>query len=173
MPTNFPSSVDSFTTKTDGVSDVLAADTNNLQDAMVAVQNRIGTSSSGSVVNTGATQTITGVKTFSAAPVFSAGITFSGGASQSGAATFGVSQTWQNLTASRSLNTTYTNSTGGPLLVWVSMDYGDLMLYVGSNLVWFFGNGGSARAMMIVPAGQTYSATAAAGRTFDNWYELR
>ena len=42
MATSFPGAIDSYTTKTDGVTDVLAADTNNLQDAMVAVQNRIG-----------------------------------------------------------------------------------------------------------------------------------
>jgi len=45
MPTNYPGALDSYTNKVDGVTDVLAADTNNLQDAMVAVQTRIGVTS--------------------------------------------------------------------------------------------------------------------------------
>lgn len=43
MPTSYPGGLDSYTNKVDGVTDVLAADTNNLQDAMVAVQTRVGT----------------------------------------------------------------------------------------------------------------------------------
>ena len=43
MPTAYPASIDSYSTKLDGVSDVLAADINNLQDAVVALQNRVGT----------------------------------------------------------------------------------------------------------------------------------
>jgi hypothetical protein len=64
MPTSFPGAVDSYTTKLDGVSDVLAADTNNLQDAVVAIQNRVGTSASGAVVTAATAQTLAGNKTF-------------------------------------------------------------------------------------------------------------
>jgi hypothetical protein len=64
MPTNFPGAVDSYTTKVDGVSDVLAADINNVQDAIVAIQNRIGANASGAVITAGATQEISGLKTF-------------------------------------------------------------------------------------------------------------
>lgn len=46
MPTSYPTSLDSYTTKVDSVSDVLAADVNNLQDAMAAIQTRVGTSAS-------------------------------------------------------------------------------------------------------------------------------
>jgi len=38
MTTTFPGATDSYTTKTDGVDDVLAAHVNNLQDAIVAMQ---------------------------------------------------------------------------------------------------------------------------------------
>lgn len=65
MPTNYPSSIDSYTLKVDGVSDVLAADTNNLQDAVVALQTRVGTTASPTFVTVGTTQTVTGTKTFS------------------------------------------------------------------------------------------------------------
>jgi hypothetical protein len=43
----FPTSIDSFTTKVDGVSDVLAADINNLQAGLVATQQKLGVNGSG------------------------------------------------------------------------------------------------------------------------------
>lgn len=85
----------------------------------------------------------------------------------------GDAQTWQTVTSSRALNTTYTNSTGKPILVWLTMSYGDLEMRINGVLTFFFGNGNSAKAMMVVPNGQQYSATAAAGRTFSDWKELR
>jgi len=43
MSTNFPdTAIDSFTTKTDNVDDVMAADVNNLQDAVVAIETKVG-----------------------------------------------------------------------------------------------------------------------------------
>ena len=42
MPTNFPSSLDSFTTKVDGVDRVMASHVNNLQDAVVALETQLG-----------------------------------------------------------------------------------------------------------------------------------
>jgi hypothetical protein len=42
MSTNYPTSLDSYTAKTDGVDDVLAAHVNNLQDAIVAIETKIG-----------------------------------------------------------------------------------------------------------------------------------
>lgn len=38
MASSFPGAIDSFTTKVDGVDDVLAAHVNDLQDAVVAIQ---------------------------------------------------------------------------------------------------------------------------------------
>lgn len=68
MPTNYPGAVDSYTTKIDGTSDVLAADINNLQDAVVAVQTRVGTTaSSPTFVTVAGAQTVSGAKTFSSA----------------------------------------------------------------------------------------------------------
>jgi phage-related tail fiber protein len=46
VPTNYPTTIDSYTNKLDGVSDVLAADINNLQDAVLALQNKVGVASS-------------------------------------------------------------------------------------------------------------------------------
>ena len=38
MPTNFPTNPDTYTTKVDGVDTVMAVHINDLQDAMMAVQ---------------------------------------------------------------------------------------------------------------------------------------
>lgn len=50
MSTNFPGSLDSYTDKTDNVDDVLAVHVNNLQDAVAAIEAKLGGSSS--AVNT-------------------------------------------------------------------------------------------------------------------------
>lgn len=42
MSTTFPTSIDSYSTKVDGVDDVLASHVNNLQDAVVAIETFIG-----------------------------------------------------------------------------------------------------------------------------------
>ena len=42
MSTSYPTGLDSYTTKTDAVDDVLAAHVNNLQDAIVAVETKLG-----------------------------------------------------------------------------------------------------------------------------------
>lgn len=46
MATSFPTSIDSFTTKTDNVDTISAAHINNLQDAMIATETILGASSS-------------------------------------------------------------------------------------------------------------------------------
>jgi hypothetical protein len=87
----------------------------------------------------------------------------------------GVGQTWQNVSASRSSGTTYTNTTGKPIFISVRMDRddGQLDLTVDGLLI---GRTGTTPGPVyytltaIVPAGSTYSATATSGLS---WYELR
>jgi hypothetical protein len=43
MSTDYPGALDSYTTKTDGVDDVLASHINDLQDAVVAIETELGT----------------------------------------------------------------------------------------------------------------------------------
>jgi hypothetical protein len=86
MPTSFPGTVDTYTTKVDNVSDVLAADINNLQDAVVAIQNRVGLTASGAVVTAATAQTISGNKTFT-------GTTFLNGVQRATDLFIGQSQT--------------------------------------------------------------------------------
>lgn len=56
MPTNYPGSIDSYTSKTNNVDTIDASHVNNLQDAMVAVQTALG---AGSVTRTSWTPVIT------------------------------------------------------------------------------------------------------------------
>lgn len=94
----------------------------------------------------------------------------------------GAGQTWQNVTASRALATTYTNTSGRPIMVSVVMytinSATVSQLTVGGVVVAKHGaniGGGpnsNLRTQMtaVVPAGASYSAT---GTSLDTWAELR
>lgn len=94
----------------------------------------------------------------------------------------GVGQTWQNVTASRAVGTTYTNTTGRPIFVSVyfaAMDPGrEVLLTVAGQQV---STGQSSNThdrvtiSALVPAGATYAVTARFGstQTLLHWYELR
>lgn len=94
----------------------------------------------------------------------------------------GGGQTWQDVTASRAMTTTYTNSTGKPIQVMVCMAYGSVgnfttNLLVGGNQAQVLnigvvtGGGGIFPMTAIVPAGATYQVTGSSG--INKWYELR
>lgn len=51
MSTNYPGSLDSYTTKVDGVDDVLASHINDPQDAIVAIETELGTDPAGPVAD--------------------------------------------------------------------------------------------------------------------------
>jgi hypothetical protein len=88
-------------------------------------------------------------------------------------------ETWQNVIGSRSSGTTYTNSTGYPIMVNVTQNASNssnATLYV--NGVWVAAfihsagqQGGYATMSAIVPNGATYVATCPAG--IAAWAELR
>ena len=94
----------------------------------------------------------------------------------------GVNQTWQDVTASRAINTTYTNTTGKPILISISnywhsnngvYDY----ITVDGVVVVKIGTDNSSTTInitqlaAIVPNGSTYSVTAL--KPFKHWGELR
>lgn len=94
----------------------------------------------------------------------------------------GWGQTWQNVTSSRALSTNYTNSTGKPIQVIVSLDFPSLggqsgsavvdgvtVAYSAINVV--PNGGGSSSMSFIVPPGSVYSASCSA--TLSQWVELR
>lgn len=91
----------------------------------------------------------------------------------------GIGQTWQDLTASRAGDTTYTNTTGKPIMISVSTNLANAT--VGLNI---FVDGVSvyntvirpsgtvqAAGSVIVPDGSTYSVTFTSG--LGAWRELR
>ena len=85
----------------------------------------------------------------------------------------GVGQTWQNVTGSRTSGTTYTNSTGKPIMVSINIGSGSCVAVVGGvtlfNISAANGNT-STQNSFIVPEGATYSITAGG---ISVWAELR
>ena len=93
----------------------------------------------------------------------------------------GWGQTWQNMTSSRAASTTYTNSTGKPIMVNIhyaqfSANTWDMQLTVGGVIVARDAGGtvgrgtdGGGTCSAIVPSGATYSFTG----PFNVWAELR
>ena len=93
----------------------------------------------------------------------------------------GISQTWQDVTGSRALGTTYTNSTGKPIMVAVSLQVNGAFNFssatVGGVTVAQFGSSDSQNTdrntvSFIVPNSTNYSITGA-GAGLLTWAELR
>lgn len=98
------------------------------------------------------------------------GITFPNGSNQDVGAV-GVGQTWQDVTASRSFNTTYTNDTGKPIMVSACGDNAvPFTIYVNGVTIGSCGNM-NLPAVVIVPNGQTYRIDCSG--TKRSWAELR
>lgn len=93
---------------------------------------------------------------------------------------FGVEQTWQDVTSSRVLGTTYSNNTGKTIFVAVTTNTDDQMqsFYVDGVLIASSGTapaspGDSTHALMIpVPNGASYKTTVTGGSII-KWMELR
>ena len=94
----------------------------------------------------------------------------------------GVGQTWQDVTASRVADTTYTNSTGKPILVNVSTasttagSYATAIVGVVTLKGSVGGSGGGwyPYISFVVPNGITYSCSNSSGSpTINGWSELR
>jgi hypothetical protein len=88
------------------------------------------------------------------------------------------SQAYGNYIGSRSINTTYTNSTGKPIWVavaWTATGNGNYTATVNGNAAYFTTQDLYPRANVnfIVPIGGTYSVSSSAGQTPAYWYELR
>ena len=97
----------------------------------------------------------------------------------------GVGQTWQDVTGSRVSGTTYTNSTGKPIVVNVVSDpgssFGAILTATISGVSFIIGQdansggGNQAAGNVIVPNGATYSIVASGSGVsgFTSWHELR
>jgi hypothetical protein len=115
------------------------------------------------------------------APSTSGNVLTSNGTTWTSAAapvSLGIGQTWQDVTGSRAVGTTYTNSTGKPIVFFIST------ISTSSNLLTLIvsgvtvatqdttsGSNNSANLQAIVPNGATYSATS--NRSIASWVELR
>jgi len=89
----------------------------------------------------------------------------------------GVGQTWTNVTASRALGTTYTNSTSNPIFASVYVTGQTTIgvtITVNGNIVATFQWGGTQNhtSTIIIPAGATYSFSTGSG-SLGTWWELR
>jgi len=86
----------------------------------------------------------------------------------------GVGQTWQNVTASRAVNTTYTNSTGKPIFWHVDINSSNVTPTIDGVAFQVVasvnGNTSTSAINLIVPVGSTYSTT---GGGITYWIELR
>ena len=88
------------------------------------------------------------------------------------------SQAYSDNIGSRSINTTYTNSTGKPIWVavaWTATGSGNYTATVNGNAAYFTTQDLYPRANVniVVPIGATYSVSSSAGQTPAYWYELR
>jgi hypothetical protein len=111
------------------------------------------------------------------------GITFPNSSTQVQSAGLGsgvIAQTWQNVTSSRAVTTVYTNSTGYPIQVAISvavsgadqqilLTVGGVVLYSGSG----YTTNGHAGIQAIVPNGATYSMSSSGVNSIQTWNELR
>jgi len=127
---------------------------------------------------------LTGVPT---APTAAAGTSTTQIATTAFAITAGLgwNQTWQNVTSSRAANTTYTNSTGKPIMVSISVGVQGVsedgwFLYVSGIVVAEMAQntaglstGINTQLSAIVPNGATYSLVPISSGEIGWWVELR
>ena len=79
---------------------------------------------------------------------------------------FGVGQTWQNMTSSRVSGTTYTNSTSRTIELYIQTGVNGSSVTVDGGVL---PTHGSSMIQLVVPSGKTYSY----GGSFSAWWELR
>ena len=84
----------------------------------------------------------------------------------------GINQNWTNVSGSRALGTTYTNSTGSPIMVMMTSQ-GQITVTVNSNTLMapFYNASATWPVTFVVPNGQTYSI--ASTSSISTWWELR
>lgn len=86
-------------------------------------------------------------------------------------------QTWTNVTASRVIGTTYTNTTGKPLVLMANFSaVGQLQWLIDGIGVGTNGDSGGYNTMitLIIPSGSTYRCVTGSGSpALQSWLELR
>lgn len=135
------------------------------------------------VVATSGDESIAGVKTFSSSPVVPTPATTDDSGKAASTAfvrdlALGVDQTVQDLTASRSHGTTYTNSTGKPILVSVTIGTSgttSLTARIDGNTYASISQvtGHTVSLTFVVPNGSTYSTSVTNTPASTVWREVR
>jgi hypothetical protein len=154
-----------------GITDLAVADGGTGRSTLAANAVLVGNGTSG--VNTvapgtnGNVLTSNGTAWTSTAPTAVVGLGLGG-------------ETWQDVTGSRAVDTTYTNTYGKPIaiIVQVGNQTNGIYIYINDTLVirhWYDVNGGAGQVgyssgMVIIPAGATYKAGNGPLRL---WWELR
>ena len=115
------------------------------------------------------------------------GLTFSDTSTQTSTGIGYSPQVWTNVTSSRALGTTYTNSTGRPILVAPNLTCGGagvgiVYTYINGTSIGYTGQGSASSSAtymgiftsIIVPNGATYAFSGLVGNlTLNIWWELR
>jgi len=105
-----------------------------------------------------------------------------GGQALASMSSIGYGQTWQDVTGSRALATTYYNTTGKPIQVIVTLtqsgsNTGYIAITVNGVVVGYsttFGGGNFGSCFVVVPPGGSYSgAITGVSATYHAWSELR
>jgi len=89
----------------------------------------------------------------------------------------GVGQTWQDMTASRVRDTTYTNDTGKPIMVYITLTGGsDVIMKINVDGISFgamhSGVSQNANVSAIIPPNSSYKAVVGSS-SIQQWVELR
>lgn len=86
----------------------------------------------------------------------------------------GVGQSWQDMTASREKNVTYTNNTGRPIQIFIHFDPdGSLSVFTLGGHPVDVGDNASEFISAIIPNGSTYKLSAWGVAAKTKWLELR
>ena len=85
---------------------------------------------------------------------------------------FGIGQTWQDVTLSRSLDTTYTNNTGKPIQIFINLNFGQTGFFVLNGIpLQITDFGGASFISLTIPNTNTYRVSSPADVI--RWLEMR
>lgn len=85
---------------------------------------------------------------------------------------FGIGQTWQDVTLSRSLDTTYTNNTGKPIQIFINLNFGQTGFFVLNEIpLQITDFDGASFISLTIPNTNTYRVSSPAGVI--RWLEMR
>ncbi|RZN91881.1 phage tail protein [Acinetobacter johnsonii] len=85
----------------------------------------------------------------------------------------GVGQTWTNVAASRAVRTTYTNSTGRPIQLFINANFDNGYITLNGNRIFVADAAAWGWLNLIIPNGNTYMIEGDGDQRVLAWWELR